>query len=378
MEISLKEDSFDKLSMILSSTDMYLPWSKSKDEMKELVRTIFTDKEAQVLITFPISRIPMDLVTLDEIAPKVDLPKEEVSQILETLASKALLYSGNTKNGQKGYSLLRRGYGFTQVFFWKGEKNPQAIKVAEIIKRSYGGNLLHAPPQSENAKNAVKGYRYLPINKSVDIVKQSVYPYEMMEDVIAKTKKIALAHCPCRMRFELSEGKSCGHPLEVCMKFDELAEFLIKSGLGREINKAEALDVIRKSDEAGLVHFVENSKDGIKHNCNCCGCACWNVGPIKKRMIPRDMMMATYFIRETDTDRCDACNTCVNICPVEAVQIDGDHSSVDKDWCIGCGVCAPRCPNEAITIVRRTDVGTPPEDFETLHNQIMESGFKQY
>ena len=169
----------------------------------------------------------------------------------------------------------------------------------------------------------------------------------MIEPVIEKAQLIAVCHCPCRMRYKLT-GQGCDHPTEVCMKFDEMARYVIDQGLGREITREEALEIARKSEEAGLVHFVDNTGGEIKHNCNCCGCACWNVGPIRRRKIPRDAIMATYFMRETDEDECTECGACVEICPVDALEMDDGPPIVDEEWCIGCGVCAYICPEQAI------------------------------
>ena len=57
---------------------------------------------------------------------------------------------------------------------------------------------------------------------------------------------IALVHCPCRATAQLIGKKRCDHPLENCIKYDELAEYLIEKGIGKEISKQEALEVIRK------------------------------------------------------------------------------------------------------------------------------------
>jgi NAD-dependent dihydropyrimidine dehydrogenase PreA subunit len=166
------------------------------------------------------------------------------------------------------------------------------------------------------------------------------------------------------------EKRKCGHALENCIKYDDLAEYLIEGGIGREITRQEALEVIRRAEEAGLVHLVDNAREGIKHTCNCCGCCCWSVGTIRRKKIPRDVLMATYFLRETDQERCTGCGQCVEICPVQVVRMEGDFPVVDRDWCIGCGVCAIPCPVSAVKLVRKTGV-LPPKDFRELHNQIL-------
>jgi NAD-dependent dihydropyrimidine dehydrogenase PreA subunit len=168
-------------------------------------------------------------------------------------------------------------------------------------------------------------------------------------------------------------GRGCDHPLEVCLKFDDMAEYLIERELAREITREKALEVIRKSEDAGLVHFVDNAIKDIKHNCNCCGCACWNVGSIKRRKIPRDVLMATYFIRETDKDKCVGCGNCVEICPVDAIVLEGDYATVDEDWCIGCGLCVRQCSNGAARLRLRTDRKDhlPLPNFVKLHEKIL-------
>jgi hypothetical protein len=79
----------------------------------------------------------------------------------------------------------------------------------------------------------------------------------MMQEVIQKVHVIALVHCPCRATAQLIGKKKCDHPLENCIKYDELAEYLIEKGIGKEITNQEGLDVIKKSEEAGLVHLVD-------------------------------------------------------------------------------------------------------------------------
>jgi Fe-S-cluster-containing hydrogenase component 2 len=103
------------------------------------------------------------------------------------------------------------------------------------------------------------------------------------------------------------------------------------------------------------------------------------VGALKRRKIPRDAIMATYFIRETDFDKCTGCGECADICPVEAVRMEDDIPVVDLDWCIGCGVCVSKCPAEAAKIGLRPDKTgeLPATNFAELHRMILhEKGLK--
>lgn len=98
--------------------------------------------------------------------------------------------------------------------------------------------------------------------------------------------------------------------------------------IGREISKGEALEILKSSEEAGLVHLVDNARQGIKHTCNCCGCCCWSVGTIRSRKIPRDVLMVTYFLREMDKEKCIGCRKCVEICPVNVIKMEKDFKEL--------------------------------------------------
>ncbi len=46
-------------------------------------------------------------------------------------------------------------------------------------------------------------------------------------------------------------------------------------------------------------------------------------------------------------DRCNLCGLCVELCPVDAIEIEEDILHYDRSKCIGCGDCIFVCPQEA-------------------------------
>jgi len=343
-------------------------WTPTLEELKHILELNFTPEEAEVLLTLPNDRLPLETVGLDELASKSKVSRQRLSEVLERLVSRGLVFAGRTRSGERGYALLRNGYGYNQAWFWKGERSEHSKKMADLLWH------FHFPKAGAKPEKmfprAMKTWRYLPVREAVD-VREAVYPYEVMQEIVKKARSIAVAHCACRVKMELAEGGSCGHPYEVCLKFDELADYLVEAGLAREVGVDEALKILEECEQAGLVHFAENAQQGVKHGCNCCGCACWTVGAIRRRVIPRDRLMATYFTRVTDLESCIGCGACAEICPVEAVEVGEDGKAhVEEEVCIGCGVCAMRCPASAIKVVRRVDV-RPPRSFEELHLQVM-------
>jgi Pyruvate/2-oxoacid:ferredoxin oxidoreductase delta subunit len=359
----MDDEIYKRLAKHLSALGMGYP---EKEELIEILRENFTPQEAEVALAIPTKRIPFEPVSIAEISTHMKLPKKELDSILSNLAHRGLLFSKKMKDGRMGYALQQFGYGFPQTFFWKGVETPNAKRMADLIARYSRSEQLY----DVYGKTNTKAFRYIPAMSSIEPEQHAVFPFEMMEEVIQRVGVIALVHCPCRATAHLIGKKRCDHPLENCIKYDELAEYLIEKGIGKEISKFEALDVIKKSEEAGLVHLVDNAREGIKHTCNCCGCCCWSVGTIRRKKIPRDVLMATYFLRETDKEKCTGCGECVKICPVNVIKMEGDFPVVDREWCIGCGVCAIPCPSSAIKLVRKSEA-IPPKDFKELHEQIL-------
>ena len=47
-------------------------------------------------------------------------------------------------------------------------------------------------------------------------------------------------------------------------------------------------------------------------------------------------------------EECTGCETCVDICPVEAIAMVDGIADIDEDECIECGTCVDECPVAAI------------------------------
>ena len=255
------QDAYRRLGEHLSRMGMGLPL---RDDLIELLKENLTPKEAEVAAAIPNTVIPLQPISVDEILTSVnDHSKEELKDVLEDLAQRGMLFSETMEDGEMGYALHQVGFGFPQTFLWKGEDTPHARKMARLTAKYFNRKVTQ-----EAYGTDTKPYRYIPVNRSIEIEKQAVYPRQMMENVIEQAEVLAVAHCPCRVGYALC-GKGCEHPTEVCMKFNKMARYVIDRGLAREITKEEALKIIKIAEEAGLVHFVDNTEGNIQHNCNC-------------------------------------------------------------------------------------------------------------
>jgi ferredoxin len=144
--------------------------------------------------------------------------------------------------------------------------------------------------------------------------------------------------------------KRCDGSLEACIQINKGAEYTLKRGTGRKIDLDEALAILKKSEEEGLVHLTENvGRSNVL--CNCCSCCC-EMLRFATDTKTKGVLAPSRFQASVITGNCTGCGACTDICPVEAIAINADDTAgVKADDCIGCGLCASACPVEAISLI---------------------------
>jgi len=67
-------------------------------------------------------------------------------------------------------------------------------------------------------------------------------------------------------------------------------------------------------------------------------------------MIAQGTIEMDPFIAKVDEDLCTGCQTCLNVCPYDAISRDEEKgiAVVNEALCTGCGTCAATCPSNAI------------------------------
>ncbi len=220
-------------------------------------------------------------------------------------------------------------------------------------------------PVEQSISNTGGGER-ITINESIENTSQAV-PYDYVTEMIRKTNRIALAECYCRLSMEMA-GKPCTHEKETCFLFNEAARSLIETGVAREVSVDEALEIIQRCEEAGLVHNVNNCEDEITFLCNCCPCCCPILGALNKGLT--NVGQPSRFIPQFDRNLCQSCGTCVDICHVHALTLSDGGIMFDQERCIGCGLCASHCPQEAITMILRENPQPIYETSKELDSKI--------
>ncbi|MFC2047616.1 DUF362 domain-containing protein [Chloroflexota bacterium] len=200
-----------------------------------------------------------------------------------------------------------------------------------------------------------------------------ILPYDDIRELLLKAKSFIALNCICRVEQDMLGSRKCNFPLKNCLIISATEGAFETNGISQE----QALALIDKTEENGLVHTVSNNIKDVSYVCNCCGCCCNMLRGITQWGIENSVAKANYYA-EVDPDACTGCEICIDRCQVGAVFVDGTVATVNLDRCIGCGLCMTGCPDEAIHLKRRTDAELvhPPSDFiawedARLHNRSL-------
>jgi len=155
------------------------------------------------------------------------------------------------------------------------------------------------------------------------------------------------------------------------MAFGPQAKYVAERGFAKLVSREEALKVLDRSEEAGLVHCSSNTGKYISFMCNCCGCHCGIIQSIKRGVIP--MGAVSSFIMTVNEDECSGCGTCIDRCQMDALFLNGAMLVRKAECCIGCGLCISVCPTEALKLELRKGAAVPPHDQRELNAAMMAS-----
>lgn len=190
----------------------------------------------------------------------------------------------------------------------------------------------------------------IPVNVAIK-AEQRVLDLSMVEGLLRDADLITIQDCGCR-----SDHGNCDAPLDVCISLDEEAGAVLKSGRynPRRATLEEALDALRRSHEAGLVHmaYTLEGDDRPTVICSCCSCCCHTLsGLIRFGLIP--LVLTSSKIAEDDTESCTNDGLCVERCQFGAREMNEGRLTYNPQRCFGCGLCVGTCPTGAINLVER-------------------------
>ena len=218
----------------------------------------------------------------------------------------------------------------------------------KLIDSYHGKVLTH-----DHARAIITVDREIPLRDLEQII-----PYPIARDLVLKgPPDVAVYECGCRH----ARANPC-KPTQVCMVIGQpFVDFILEHNpkSSRRLTQSEALDLLQAEHERGHLHsawFKDAMLNRFYAICNCCKCCCGGIETMVKYGAP--MLASSGFVARIDNIQCNSCETCVNVCPFEAISMNGT-AVVNWEKCMGCGVCAGQCPDEAISLVRDERKGEP-------------------
>ena len=359
MEKSLLKELCDNLNVRGGSLPaMQIP------EMFELLEELFTKEEARVAC-----KMPPTAVSLHELAHNLSRPEEEIYPLVESMADKGVVAT-RKKDGVMLYKLLAVVPGIFEFQFMRGGESDRDRRLARLLRAYADAAEAQVRKVIPIPDDVTPFMRVIPVERTIQ-AGQRVFTFDQLSNYIESADAISVGHCYCHHEAYLLEKETCDAPEYRCMSFGPGALYTSERGIARLITKEEAFDILKECEDKGLVHMSSNTSKYLEFLCNCCSCHCGTLNRLNKLGKPIWGASSGYFPL-VDDEKCEECETCVEMCPMEAISIAEEGAAgVDQDRCIGCGVCATHCPSEAIVMNPREDASPPPETPKDLRKAVM-------
>lgn len=330
----MTESIYEKLRNQIDQYSVGFPKAESGVDLK-ILKKLYTEEEAALFLD-----LSMVLEAPDSISNRTNRDLQKTTEMLETMAKNGLLFR-KRKEDAVYFAAIPFVIGSFEFQLKRMDKD-----LAQMVEEYFTESFF------KNMGGTIPPLRTIPVNRSVDAA-QKVASYADAREIIKTKDKIAVANCICRTQQELLES-SCGKPMEVCFSFGSHAEYYLENGMARLIDQDEALAILDKCEESGLVNQPANmiNPGGM---CNCCGDCCGVLRALNKLPKPAEQVTNIYWA-EVDSDLCIGCELCMDRCQMEAIHMSDDEISViNTDRCIGCGLCVTTCPEEALSLVEKPE-----------------------
>lgn len=324
------------------------PTTESGVELR-LLQKLFKPEEAEMFMRLRFFPEPAKVI-----AKRLGVPEDELEKELEAMAEKGLLLRLHGGD-MTFYQVSQFALGIYEVSFLKSGDRELAGMLEE-----YDTHL----------DTRLDQMRFVPVQENVNI-SPAIADYDRVREIVKNQETIGLAQCFCNKKQGLL-GKRCEHDFDRCMYFYTAAQYSIELGNARRIEAKEALALLDKAEQDGLVLQPMNAKNPLTL-CLCCPCCCEIIKLIKTYDRPADHVISSYHAT-IDSDLCQSCGSCLERCPMDAL-VEAKEMGVDLGRCIGCGLCVSACDENAIRMAPRAEARSIPDNyFDMLSTLAMKRG----
>jgi hypothetical protein len=234
-------DIYERLAGHLDNLPGGFPRTEAGVEMR-ILRRLFTPEDAKLAVHLTL--IPEEPRV---VARRAGIPVKEASRRLEEMVKAGLILGVYPKDKSPLYMAEQFLVGF-----WESQVNRLSRELAQDFEEYlpfYAG---------QNIGPGVPQLRTIPVGKSIN-TQLEVMLYERAEELVRTHKTFAVANCICRQEMRILD-KGCKKPEESCLSLGTAAKMVARAGRGRLIDMDEALTLLRRAEEVGLVLQPSNAK----------------------------------------------------------------------------------------------------------------------
>lgn len=311
----------------------------SSELIPKIFAAIANQEEAELLLALP--------GTVESLSQALGKDREKLEEMLGVLYRKGLVFKKSTPEGIL-YRMCRDLMQFHDAtILWPEAPRKFLDLWQEFMEKEW-------PAFSEMAEKVLPRpvTRIVPVSESID-ARQQILAFDDVRRMIEEAGDIAVTNCTCRLT-----ARKCDRPVEICIQIGKAAQYTIDRGTGRRIDREEALALVKKAEEVGLIHTTMNRAGDTHFICNCCEDCCM-IFPV---LINRKLKMCdpSRFVASIDPELCQGCETCLERCYFGALSLNNETNvmEVNAEACMGCGLCKVVCENQAISLVEHR-----PADF---------------
>jgi len=325
---------YSRLAKVLDTLPNGFPSTESGVEIR-LLKKIFTPEEAELFCDMRLT-----FETAEQVSERTGRPLEGLKGKLVTMGQRGQLFA--IQFGEAWYfKMLPWVFGIFE--FQLGRIDRELAELSEEYAPFYAQQFFANKPQL---------MQVLPIEETIS-TEQEALPYEKVSALIEKSQSFLVNECICKKERALLDNP-CDRPLEVCLALAPVPGVFDKSPIGRVISKDQAYELLKKTEELGLVHLTNNLQNGQFFICNCCKCCCGPLRSINELGIPAGDVVNSHYYARIDPDTCISCGICAEErCQVGAIEEGEQAYRVIPEKCIGCGLCISTCPVEAISLIHK-------------------------
>jgi Fe-S-cluster-containing hydrogenase component 2 len=346
------EEIYRKLARVLDTLPNGFPSTESGAELK-LLKKIFTPEQADLFCD-----LRLTFETAEQVAQRTGRPLEGLEDKLKEMGQAGQLFAIDM-GGIWVFRMLPWAFGIYE--FQNARLDREFVKLNEEFAPVYGRQFFSQYPQM---------MQVLPIEKEI-AVEQEALPYEKVSSLIEQNQSFLVNDCICKKEQGLLDNP-CDRPMQVCLAIAPIPGVFDKAPQGRVLTKEEAYDLLKKTEELGLVHLTANQQGGNFYICNCCGCCCGVLGAINKLGLPAAKVINSHYYAEIDPEKCLSCGICADErCQVKAIEEGQGAYRIDPERCIGCGLCISTCSGQAIRLIHKNQekIVPPPLTEEAWYEE---------